>query len=81
MTSTQNLYTFADVHENLKLVLNQPFRNRSVFFFLSVSEFHQTINKVTTQSSYPYEDEIYDDDDDDDDEKAGWLKLVVNVAR
>ena len=28
-------FTFADVHENLKLVLNQPFRNRSVFFSAS----------------------------------------------
>ena len=28
-------FTFADVHENLKLVLNQPFRNRSVFFSVS----------------------------------------------
>ena len=66
-------FTFADVHGNLKLVLNQPFKNRSVFSFSSVCEFHQIINKVTTQSSYPYEDEIFDD------ERAEWLKLVVNV--
>ena len=63
-------FTFADVHGNLKLVLNQPFKNRSVFSFSSVCEFHQIINKVTTQSSYPYED---------DDDGAEWLKLVVNV--
>ena len=55
-------YIFADVHGNLKSVLNQPFKNRSVFSFSSVCEFHQIINKVTTQSSYPYEDEIYDDE-------------------
>ena len=55
-------FTFADVHGNLKLVLNQPFKNRSVFSFSSVCEFHQIINKVTTQSSYPYEDEIFDDE-------------------
>ena len=56
-------FTFADVHGNLKLVLNQPFKNRSVFSFSSVCEFHQIINKVTTRFSYPYEDEIYDDDE------------------
>ena len=43
--------------------LNQPFKNRSVFSFSSVCEFHQIINKVTTRFSYPYEDEIYDDDE------------------
>ena len=56
-------FSFADVHGNLKLVLNQPFKNRSVFSFSSVCEFHQIINKVTTRFSYPYEDEIYDDDE------------------
>ena len=55
-------FSFADVHGNLKLVLNQPFKNRSVFSFSSVCEFHQIINKVTTRSSYPYEDKIYDDE-------------------
>ena len=30
-------FTFADVHGNLKLVLNQWFKNRSVFSFLSVN--------------------------------------------
>ena len=33
-------FTFADVHGNLKLVLNQWFKNRSVFSFSSVCEFH-----------------------------------------
>ena len=51
-------FTFADVHGNLKLWLNQTFKNRSVFTFSSVSDFHQVINKVTTRSSYPYQDEI-----------------------
>ena len=55
-------FTFAEVHGNLKLVLNHPFKNRSAFSFSSVCEFHQIINKVTTRSSYPYEDKIYDDE-------------------
>ena len=67
-------FTFADVHGNLKLVLNQPFKNRSVFSFSSVCEFYQIINKVTTRFSYPCEDEIYDDD-----EGAEWLTLAVNI--
>ena len=57
-------FTFADVHGNLKLVSNQPFKNRSIFSFSSVFEFHQIINRVTTRSSYPYEDEIYDNDEE-----------------
>ena len=57
-------FTFDDVCGNLKLVLNHPFKNRSVFSFSSVFEFHQIINKVTTRSSYPYEDDIYDDDEE-----------------
>ena len=40
---------------------------------MSVCRFYQIINKVTTQSSYPYEDKIYDD------KGAEWVKLVVNV--
>ena len=68
-------FTFADVHGNLKLALNLPLKNRSVFSFSSVFELHWIITKVTTQLSYPYEDEIYDDGD----EEANWLKLVVNV--
>ena len=59
-------FTFADVHGNLKLVLNQPFKNRSVFSFSSVCEFHQIINKVTTRFSYPYENEVYDGDADEE---------------
>ena len=30
----------------MKLVLNQPFKNRSVFTFSSIFEFHQIINKA-----------------------------------
>ena len=48
---------FADVRGNFKLVLHQPLQQVCFFFFASF-EFHQIINKVTTQSSYPYEDEI-----------------------
>ena len=60
---------------NFRLVLNQSFKNRSALSFLSIIKFHQIINKVTTRSSYPYEDEIYDEDD-----VAEWLKLVVIVG-
>ena len=56
--------TFADVHKNLKLVLNQPFSKRSVFSFSTIIEFYQIINKVTTRFSYPYEDEVYKKDEE-----------------
>ena len=53
-------FTFADVHGNLKLVLNRPYNNRSVFSFNTVLEFFQIIDKVSTISSYPYEDMCMD---------------------
>ena len=64
MDKVYRKFTFADVHGNWKLLSNQPFKNRSIFSFSSVFEFHQIINKVTTRSSYPYEDEIYDNDEE-----------------
>ena len=50
--------------KNLKLVLNQPFRKRSVFSFSTIIEFYQIINKVTTRFSYPYEDEVNKKDEE-----------------
>ena len=51
-------FVFADVHGSLKLVLQNPYKNRSVFSFNSELEFYQFVDKVTTKRSFPYEDEF-----------------------
>ena len=50
-------FVLADVNGNLKLVLKQPHKNRSVFSFRSPLEFKQIVNEVTS-ISYPYEREF-----------------------
>ena len=47
-------FTFADVHGNLKMVLNNPFKNRFVFSFSTILEFHQLLDHVTTTAENPY---------------------------
>ena len=44
-------FVFADVHGSLKLVLQNPYKNRSVFL-----EFYQFVDKVTTKRAFPYDD-------------------------
>ena len=51
-------FVFADVHGSLKLVLQNPYKNRSVFSFNSELEFYQFVDKVTTKRAFPYEDEF-----------------------
>ena len=60
----------AGVNENLKLLLKQPHKNRSVFSFRSPLEFKQIVNEVTS-ISYPYEHEFKE-----------WLgkKIFIGIA-
>ena len=51
-------FVFADVHGSLKLVLQNPYKNRPVFSFNSELEFYQFVDKVTTKRAFPYEDEF-----------------------
>ena len=51
-------FVFADVHGSLKLVLQNPYKNRSVFSFNSELEFYQFVDKLTTKRAFPYEDEF-----------------------
>ena len=51
-------FVFADVHGSLKLVLQNPYKNRSVFSVNSELEFYQFVDKVTTERAFPYEDEF-----------------------
>ena len=68
-------FTFDDFQGNLKLAFKWPFKNGSVCLsFQSIVEFYQMINKVTTWSSHPYEDEIKDVD-----EEGERLELIVIV--
>ena len=51
-------FVFADVHDSLKLVLQNPYKNRSVFSFNSELEFYQFVDKVTTNRAFPNEDKF-----------------------
>ena len=51
-------FVFADVHGSLKLVLQNPSKNRSVFSFNSELEFYRFVDKVATKTAFPYEDEF-----------------------
>ena len=51
-------FVFADVHGSMKLVLQNPYKNRSVFSFNSELEFYQFLDKVTTKTEFSHEDEF-----------------------
>ena len=51
-------FVFADVYGSLKLVLQNPYKNKSVLSFNSELEFCQFVDKVTTKRVFPYEDEF-----------------------
>ena len=51
-------FVFEDVHSSLKVVLQNPCENRSVFSYNSELEFYQFVDKVTTKTALPYEDEF-----------------------
>ena len=42
-------FIFADVHGSMKLVLQNPYKDRSVFSFNSELDFYQFVDKVTTK--------------------------------
>ena len=52
------LYAVKFVHDSLKLVLQNPYKNRSIFSFNSELEFYHFVDKVTTKTVFPYEDEF-----------------------
>ena len=58
LNDSKENFVFADVHGSLKLVLQNPYKNRSVFSFNSELEFYQFLDKVTTKGVFPYEDEF-----------------------
>ena len=51
-------FVFAGVHGSLNLVLQKPYKNRSVFPFNSELEFYQFADKVTTKRAFSYENEF-----------------------
>ena len=51
-------FVLTDVHGSLKLVLQNPYKNRCVFSFNSELEFYQFVDKVTNKTAFPYEDEF-----------------------
>ena len=51
-------FVFADAHDSLKLVLQSPCKNRSVFSFIFKLEFYQFVDKVTTKRTFPYENDF-----------------------
>ena len=49
-------FVYSGVHGSLKLVLQDPYKNWSVFFYFEL-EFYQFVAKVNPNIAFPYKDE------------------------